>query len=203
MLVAAELKCACDTLTKHEGLFSWIYCDARGLPTVGVGEKISSDQAATMPFVDVATGASVDSEEKRVAWARAVDAFASGKTPESYCNCSTVRLPAEYILRRLNARIQECERAILAVCPKAGRFPIEAKLVLVDIVFAAGVQSFSRMDPLHCYCNAGLFATAADYVFTPGDATELAGDSTTWKLRNLWRRTTMVRAAINKNGVAK
>lgn len=195
MLTASELDQACDVLIEHEGLVPWLYCDSKGFPTVGVGDKCSSDQAATMPFIDRQTGLGVDGEAKRIAWARVCDAFQPGANAGAYATCSDLRLPVDFCRRRLVARLKgEFLPAIEVCCPQAAAFPVAAKLALVDIAYNVGAYGFGAFKQLIVDCNSLRFTAAADHVHTKKEGEDPCKPAT-WGKRNTWRRVMMLTAA--------
>jgi hypothetical protein len=193
MLSDSEMDQLCDVLIKHEGIVPWLYCDDRGFVTVGVGDKLTSNTAATMPFVDSA-GAGVDGEAKRIAYARVQDAYRQGLTADAYRACSDLRLPIDFCKRRLALRLKgEFLPAIACRCPDAANFPLAAKLVLVDIAYNVGVAGFNAFHSLIEACNALHFDKAADHVHTR-KAGEDPQNSATWGKRNMWRYKMMLLA---------
>lgn len=193
LLTTAELDLMLGILVEHEGLVPWMYCDNRGFVTVGVGDKLTSDTAATMPFVDIG-GNAVDGEAKRIAFARVQDAYQSCLTVTAYRACSDLRLPADFCKRRLDLRVkEEFLPAIERRCPNAASFPTGAKLVLVDIAYNVGVAGFGSFHSLIAACNAGQFGKAAENVHTKRCG-EDPSDWLTWGRRNRWRRMMMLSA---------
>jgi GH24 family phage-related lysozyme (muramidase) len=195
MLTANELDQVCDVLIEHEGLIPWLYCDVRGFVTVGVGDKVSSQSVLTMPFVHVADSCGATSEEKSQAFIRVQNHFAKGLTAVDYRACSDLRLPADFCRRRLESRVKgEFVPAIEKHCPQLASFPLQAKLVLVDIAYNVGVAGFAAFTQLIADCNSRQFAKAADEVHTAKEG-EDAKKPATWGKRNDWRRVTMGQAA--------
>jgi GH24 family phage-related lysozyme (muramidase) len=195
MLTDSELNEMCDVLIQHEGTVPWMYCDSRGFVTVGVGDKVSCDAAATMPFVD-GKGRPVCGEEKRIAWSRVVDSFKPGLDASAYSRVSDLRLPYDFIRRRLALRVREEFAPIVAKhCPQFVMFPTPAKLALVDIAYNVGVRSFGSFVRLIDYCNKLQFTLAAEEVHTKRDG-EDPQNLATWGKRNFWRRTMMLQADL-------
>jgi GH24 family phage-related lysozyme (muramidase) len=195
MLTDSELDVACDTLVEHEGLVPWLYCDSKGYVTVGVGDKVSLDGVATMPFVRRSDGSHADSEAKRAAWesVHGRPGFKAG----AYTALSDLRLPVEYCRRRLVARVKdEFVPAVEKHCPQFASFPPKAKLVLVDICYNVGVAGFAQFLTLIGLCNVFQFAKAAEHVHTKKEG-EDPHNPATWGRRNTWRRISMVQAATD------
>lgn len=197
MLADSELDQACDVLIEHEGLIPWLYCDSRGFPTVGVGDKVSNTTLLTMPFVHLADNRPAEQDAKRDAYARVLNFFHRGLTASAYCACSDLRLPADFCRRRLVYRVKsEFLPAIEKRCLQFASFPIEAKLVLVDIAYNVGVAGFADFVQLIADCSSLQFAAASEQVHTAKDG-EDPHDTKTWGKRNTWRRNTMLLAAKN------
>jgi GH24 family phage-related lysozyme (muramidase) len=193
MLTDSELDEMCKVLLQHEGMVPWLYCDSKGFVTVGVGDKVSCDGAATMPFVD-GKGRPVCGEEKRVAWSRVF--FRPHLDAATYALLSDLRLPHDYIVRRLALRVrEEFAPAVVKHCPQFAMFPTPAKLALVDIAYNVGAQGFGAFAQLIVYCNKLQFALAAEEVHTQ-HAGEDAKDIRTWGKRNTWRRNMMLQADL-------
>jgi GH24 family phage-related lysozyme (muramidase) len=197
MLTADELDQVCDTLIEHEGLIPWLYCDYRGFVTVGVGDKVSPSSVLTMPFVHMATGVGATSEEKSTAFVRVQDFFKKGLTAGAYRACSDLRLDAAFCRRRLQYRLNsEFIPAVEKQCPQFTYFPLQVKLVLIDICYnVGGGTGFAAFDYLIALCNSGQFGAAAEHVHTKKDG-EDPKNPATWGKRNTWRRNTMLAAVV-------
>ncbi len=199
MLTDDELDQVCDVLTEHERLIPWLYCDSRGFVTVGVGDKVSPTSVVTMPFVHMVDGCPADSNEKMDAFLQVQNRFAKGLLADHYRPMSDLRLPDDFCKRRLVYRLQsEFVPAIEKQCPAFDSFPVQAKLVLVDIAYNVGVQShvdgFVAFVQLIAACNAGNFLAASEQVHTTKEG-ENSKDPNTWGTRNTWRLLTMREAA--------
>lgn len=195
MLTAEELDQVCDVLVEHEGLIPWLYCDSRGFVTVGVGDKVSPKSVLTMPFMHLSDARPALTDEKQTAFIRTQDFFHKGLTASAYRAVSDLRLPADFCRRRLVYRVKsEFVPAVEFCCPQFASFPLQAKLVLVDIAYNTGVAGFAAFRQLIASCNSLQFAQAAEHVHTIKEG-EDARDVSTWGKRNTWRRNTMLLAA--------
>lgn len=195
MLTSDEMDQVCDVLIEHEGLIPWLYCDTRGFVTVGVGDKVNAENVATMPFVHMADNRHAESEEKCTAFARVQDLFMKGLTASAYCVCSDLRLDPEFCRRRLAYRVKsEFVPAIEKQCPQFATFPLQAKLVLVDIAYNVGSAGFGTFEYLHLHCNNRQFASASTEVHTQKDGEDPKRPDT-WGKRNRWRMLMMLEAA--------
>ena len=195
MLTDDELDQACAMLVDHEGLIPWLYCDSRGFVTVGVGDKVNPRSVVTMPFVHLSDSSPASADEKASAFVRVQKFFAKGLTASGYRAVSDLRLPADFCKRRLSARVTgEFVPAIEKQCPQFESFPVQAKLVLVDIAYNVGTAGFAAFQQLIADCNSRLFADAAEQVHTAKEG-EDPRDLRTWGKRNTWRRITMREAA--------
>jgi hypothetical protein len=191
MLNADELEQACDVLVEHEGLIPWLYCDVKGYVTVGVGDKVSSNTVATMPFVRLADGTGVDAAAKVAAFGCVRDFYKSGLTATAYCAVSDLRLPVDFCRRRLVLRLKsEFLPAIERLVVNAASLPTLVKLCLVDIAYNVGVAGFARFEALIADCNSLQFGKAAQHVHTKKVGEDPA-NWLTWGRRNKWRRLMM------------
>lgn len=195
MLTDDELDQARGILIEHERMVLWLYCDSKGFPTVGAGDKVRNKTVLTMPFVHMADNRPAEQQEKADAYARVLDFFKSGLTANAYCAVSDLRLPVDFCMRRVTYRLQnEFVPAIEKHCPQFASFPLPAKLVLVDIAYNAGVFGFADFDTLIADCNSLQFAKASFEVHTKKDG-EDPKKPATWGKRNRWRFVTMAQAA--------
>jgi hypothetical protein len=195
MLTDDELDQACDVLTENERLIPWLYCDVRGFVTVGVGDKVNPKSVVTMPFVHMVDGSPADSSEKTDAFLQVQNRFAKGLTADHYRPVSDLRLDAAFCRRRLVYRLKsEFLPAIEKQCPAFDRFPVQAKLVLVDIAYNVGTAGFAAFVELIADCNSRQFGRAADQVYTAREG-EDPREPSTWGARNTWRMQTMREAA--------
>ena len=195
MLTDDELDQVCAMLGEHEGLVPWLYCDTRGFVTVGVGDKVSPQSVLTMPFVHIVDSTHASADEKSSAFVRVQNFFAKGLTASGYRAVTDLRLPVDFCRRRLVYRLNsEFVPAIEKHCPQFASFPMQAKLVLVDIAYNVGCAGFAAFQQLIADCNSRLFADAAEQVHTAKDG-EDPRDLRTWGKRNTWRLQTMASAA--------
>jgi GH24 family phage-related lysozyme (muramidase) len=193
VLTGADFDLILDVLIAHEGCVPWMYCDSRGFVTIGIGDKLTSDMAAVMPFVD-GSGSPVDGEAKRIAFARVQDAWQPGWRAGAYEALTDLRLPVDYCRRRVVLRLKdEFIPAIERRCHEAASFPTAAKLALVDIAYNVGVAGFGAFHKLIDACNARNWEEAAKHVHTR-KAGEDPDDWHTWGRRNSWRRRMMLAA---------
>lgn len=202
MLTNDELDQVCDVLIEHEGLVPWLYCDTKGYVTVGVGDKVSPQSVLTMPFVHLANNNGATADEKANAYVKVQRFFHKGFTASAYTAVSDLRLPADFCRRRLAYRIKsEFVPAIEKHCPQFASFPLQAKLVLVDIAYNVGVAGFAMFDDLIRACNGGRFIDASNEVHTEKEGEDPRYPNT-WGKRNTWRRVTMIEAATNQERVS-
>ena len=195
MLTDDELDQVCAMLGEHEGLVPWLYCDTRGFVTVGVGDKVSEKSVLTMPFVHLSDSSPASADEKANAFVRVQNFFVKGLTASGYRAVSDLRLPADFCKRRLAARVTgEFVPAIEKQCPQFESFPVQAKLVLVDIAYNVGTAGFAAFQQLIADCDSRNFTQAAFEVHTAKDG-EDAKNPQTWGIRNTWRFSTMALAA--------
>lgn len=196
MLTADEFDQVCDVLIEHEGLIPWLYCDSRGFVTVGVGDKVSPKSVLTMPFVHMANSNAATSNEKMDAFVRVQNFYKKGLTASAYIAVSDLRLDAEFCRRRLLHRVKnEFVPGVAKRCPQFASFPLQAKLVLVDICYNVGVAGFGAFGELIAACNECRFVDAANEVHTAKEG-EDSKDPATWGKRNTWRQQALLCACV-------
>jgi GH24 family phage-related lysozyme (muramidase) len=195
MLTDEELDEACAILIEHEGLVPWLYCDLRGFVTVGVGDKVTPASVLTTPLTHLVDGSPANSEEKASAFIRVQNFFTKGLTAQAYRAVSDLRLDYVFCRRRLACRVKnEFVPAIEKQCPQFAVFPVEAKLVLVDIAYNVGIAGFATFVQLIEDCNSLQFGAAAQQVHTAKEG-EDPRNPETWGARNMWRHDTMLSAS--------
>jgi GH24 family phage-related lysozyme (muramidase) len=176
-------------LIAHEGVIPWLYCDIKGLPTIGIGNLAGTEQAfVALPMVHQG-GAHATDEEKRDVYARTLGAFAKGMTAMGYRCRSDLRLDHNDTLSLVTKRLEtEFIPGIKAVCHDFDEWPLAARRATVDMGYSLGVHGLVHGHPsLVAALQARDWATAAGECHRRKDG-EDPKDPTTWGTRNAWTR---------------
>ena len=181
-----------DDLEAHEGCTTWLYCDVRGLVTVGIGNLVASPQAcAELPF-HLRDGLAATDEAKADAWARVHRAFDKHKSAAYYKAFSDMRLGVGYVRSLVAHRLEtEFLPGIARLCPTFAEFPLPARRALVDMAYNLGVGVLGMFPHMLAACNEWDWAMAADQCHR----------STCRESRNAWTATMFVDADATK-GIA-
>ena len=152
-----------DDLEAHEGSTTWLYCDVRGFVTVGIGNLVSSSDAAkAYPFVHRDTNAFATDEEKIAGWQAVKDAYNQTKSAMFYQSICDLRLALDYVKSLVATRLSnEFVPGIIRLCPRFASFPLPARRALVDMAFNLGVHGLGMFPHMLAACNAGDWAMAA------------------------------------------
>jgi GH24 family phage-related lysozyme (muramidase) len=178
-----------DDLEAHEGFTTWLYCDVRGLVTVGIGNLVASPQAcAELPFQrHDGTGATLD--EKCDAWMRVHNAFDKSKAAIYYQAFSDVRLTEDFVRSLVSQRLErEFLPGIVRLCPRFETFPLPARRALVDMAYNLGVGGLGMFSHMLAACNAGDWEMAANQCHR----------STCRESRNAWTAQMFIDADVTK-----
>ena len=158
-----------DDLAEWEGETTWLYCDVRGLVTIGIGNLVKdADACAALPLAhalllpDGSPAPEVTEDNKRDAYCRVLNAFNSPKSANAYRAISDLRLTEGFVAQLVGQRLEtEFYPGLLRLCPSFDGFPLSARRALVDMAYNLGVHGLSEFPHLLEACNAGDWAEAA------------------------------------------
>lgn len=182
-------------LEAHEGCCTWLYCDSRGYATTGIGNLVADvDACAALPWVHALAPVggpltAVTDDEKRMLYARVVNAFGDAKPAASaYRLLSNLRLELDFVIGLVGQRLEtEFVPGIRELCPDFDKFPLPARRALVDLAYNLGVHGLSNFQMLLTACNSGDWATAARQCHRSS-----CRDS-----RNVWTATMFIDASVS------
>lgn len=142
-------------LAAHEGCCTWLYCDAWGNATTGIGNLVAdADACAALPW----TG----TDDPRDVYTRVLNAFGPVKPGSSaYANLSDLRLTLDVVTGLVSQRLEaEFLPGLRRLCPGFDGFPLAARRALVDMAYNLGVGGLAKFVHLLAACNAGDWETA-------------------------------------------
>lgn len=149
----------------HEGQIPWLYCDVKGLVTVGIGHLVPSADAASRlaMFANADCVRMASPQELREAWVAVKQSFAPGKGVMAYKGVSAPRM-GEHDARALCQRRlrNEFVPAVEAAFPAIASWPDTAVRAVLDIAYNCGAHCFDRGWPaLVAACRRMDWPTAA------------------------------------------
>ncbi len=152
-----------DDLVQHEGCIPWLYCDVRGLITIGIGNLVPTPEAAqAMPLHHMATGEPATPDQKLAAWVKVKDGFTLNRAAIFYRQFSDLRMfdaeIAQLVASRLDAEFMP---GLHRLFHGFDAFPLPARRALVDMAYNLGVHGLSHFVRLIAACQAQDWATAA------------------------------------------
>lgn len=148
-------------LTYFEDSVPWMYRDANGYVTVGVGQMLPRGSSAqALAFVDAAgsraTGAAILADYFRVL------ALPSAMNANSYHVQASLLLTDATITTLLKERVEEFDSALSGRFANYGTFPDSARLGLLDMIYDLGVHGlFSGFPTFMRYAEDTDWANAA------------------------------------------
>jgi GH24 family phage-related lysozyme (muramidase) len=178
---------AVSVLIEHEGCVPWMYCDRKGLVTVGIGHLLSHSGAAEgLSFVR-ADGADASADEKLEAWGDVKRYFAPGLTADGYRSVTTLRLSKEMAARVFRVRLlAEFLPGLERRFPGLLAWPRPAQLAVIDMAYSLGLGGLDRYERFGAFLRARNFEGAARECARAGSRPS----------RNLWTQDTLEKAAI-------
>lgn len=151
-----------DDIAQFEGVTTWLYCDVRGFPTIGVGNLVANADAAIKLPLAGAAGTSATDEEKRVAWTTVVNAFAKGHSAEFYRHLTTLRITEEFAFELCAQRIEsDFMPGIRKLCHDFDQWSEPAQRAILDMAYNLGIRGLSHFVNLLSACQAHDWAAAA------------------------------------------
>jgi GH24 family phage-related lysozyme (muramidase) len=157
-------------LEAHESCVEWLYCDTRGLVTIGIGNLVeNADACAALPLAhalmlpDGSPPPEVTDEDKRHAYCRVVNAFGPPyPSANAYRSVTDLRVSQNFVVGLVGQRLEtEFYPGLLELCPGFDGFPLPARRALIDMAYNLGVHGLSKFPYLLVACNAGNWAEAA------------------------------------------
>lgn len=180
-----------DDIAQFEGCTTWLYCDSRGFPTIGIGNLVANAEAAVALPLATATGASATDEEKREAWTVVVSAYAKGHSAEFYRHLTTLRITEAFAFELCAQRIEsDFLPGIRKLCHDFDRWPAPAQKAILDMAYNLGIHGLSYFVNLLSACQAQDWAAAAHECHR----------STCRESRNLWTAQMFIDAAAATKG---
>jgi GH24 family phage-related lysozyme (muramidase) len=172
-------------LIDHEGCVTWLYCDTRGLVTIGIGNlvKMASD-AEALPLSHGDTGLEATSEEKRQAHRAVMTAFRDGRPAIYYAEVSDLRITKEFAHELLNQRLEGAFLpALRRRFPEFDQWPQQAQRVAVDMIYSLGERGLVERFPHFVHaCRIQDWGLAAQHCTRASGRTPDGGLGR----RNLW-----------------
>jgi GH24 family phage-related lysozyme (muramidase) len=156
-----------------EGVSAWMYLDAGGVVTAGVGHALYGPQdAANMRWEPGAVTTPADDYA-------AVLKAKPGQLAKEYAALTSNRLSDDAIDTQHRADLTAKWTQLNASCPWVSGCPVPAQAALLDLSFQVGAEGIKRGFPKLCAaCQSSDWATAAQEVIVP------AAQSS----RNQWRQ---------------
>lgn len=173
----------------REGCTTWLYCDVRGYPTIGIGNLVASPAAAiALPFRDT-FGATPTEDDKREAWKTVVGAFDKSHSAAFYKHLTTLRLTDDFVYQLAATRLErDFLPGIRKLCHDFDAWPETAQRAIVDMAYNLGVHGLSHFVNLLGACQAQDWAAAAHECHR----------STCRDSRNAWTMTMFIDAEATK-----
>jgi GH24 family phage-related lysozyme (muramidase) len=196
-------------LEEHEGCTTWLYCDRRGLVTVGLGNLVSTPGACVaLPFAHKKTGLAATDEQKAAAWQAVKHAFdVKNVRPAMYYTPLTdLRLTRDFAYSLMGSRLKaEFLPALRHVCPGFDGFPEPARRALVDMIYSLGIGAFTpaHWPSLLAACNSippNWANTLDDGTCDPKSAAAQCHRNGGTETRNDWTAQCFIDAAMATGG---
>ena len=139
-----------DDIAVWEGLVLWMYLDKKGLVTTGIGNLLSTTEAArALPWF---YGNVLATPEQVTGDWMAVVSATRGKPAHAYASLTRCRLTAEFTEAHARGRLEHeflpgCRRVVTGF----DELPLAARRALVDMIYSLGergLASYGNM--LHC-----------------------------------------------------
>lgn len=185
-------------LPGFEGVVPHFYLDSKGLVTCGMGHYVPDAAAAlAIPFL---VASSSDTGEVAPIWItteyeRVRDCGQPGHSPDFYRSQLRLqlRLSEGWAERDAAERLEsEFLPALPGIFPAFKRYPLEAQVALLDMIYNLGTHGLRKWHGLIQACEGFNFARAAEESHRVG-----IQDS-----RNAWARAQFLAAEKSKGGVA-
>jgi GH24 family phage-related lysozyme (muramidase) len=137
-------------LTLNEGEVPWMYCDVKGLVTVGIGNLVKTPEVAVeLPFCHLANQKPASDEEKHAAWAKVHRLYEQSQSAlmhtsvklsaQAYRAVTDLRLPldasSELLARRLRAEFLPAARRVFQ---DFDQWPQTVQRAVVDMTYSLG-----------------------------------------------------------------
>ncbi len=146
MLTQAERQTLRKKLTAYEGQVDHMYLDTAGYVTVGVGHMMADVSAAQkLPFLD-AKGKHASAADIKVDY-DAVKKQAPGRLAVFYKRFTKLHLAQAEIDRLTNQHIDSFYKELKIIYKDFDKFPSEAKLALMDMIFNLGMTNLKNRWP--------------------------------------------------------
>jgi GH24 family phage-related lysozyme (muramidase) len=171
----------------REGCTTWLYCDSRGLPTVGIGNLVASPKdCAALPFAHP-SGTPATEDEKRDLWKAVVNAFEKGEGAGFYRTLSTLAISRAFAYELAAKRIErDFIPGIKRLCHEFDEWPEQAQRAIVDMAYNLGIGGLSHFVNFLGACQSRDWATAAKECHR----------ATCRKSRNDWTEQMLVAASL-------
>lgn len=177
-------------LLAHEAFVPWMYCDNRGLVTVGIGNLLATaDAAADLPFINKVTGLLVSDDTKRSAWDAVRRAYQKDHAAGAYQSCSALRLGSNVALELMNKRLDsEFLPVLYRLFHTFDQWPQAAQRASMDMIYSLGTgRGISEFVNWIAAGQRGDFATMAqECVRSSGRRNPTPTDPQGLGPRNLW-----------------
>ncbi len=161
MLSEKELETLRNKLAEYEGEIPHMYLDSKGLVTVGVGNLITSVQAAqALPFINQA-GEPATADEIKADY-DSVKQQQGNRIASFYKPFTKLIMTQEGMDELTNKHIDTFYKEIKKIFSEFDDFPSEAKLALLDLIFNLGMTNLKNKWPnLNKAVNAKNWGDAA------------------------------------------
>lgn len=195
------LKLVLEDLLEHEGCVPWLYCDSRGLVTIGVGNLVKTERdVVNLPLHHLNTGVVATDEEKVASWRRVHESYSKGASAEAYRKHTDLRITREYATERVRERVTtEFLPAMHRLFHSFDSWPWSAQRAALDMVYSLGVRGMdgiSHYPDMVAAGQRGDFAgMARECVRSSGRRAPSKGDPEGLGPRNIWTRDRFLQAA--------
>ena len=135
---------------EHEGVVGHMYLDVVGLVTIGVGFMLPNAAAAlALELVRRDSGAAATDGEKAQDW-ESVHAQEKAKLASTYKKFTKLDLPDSEVDLELESRLDDFARNLRQRFPKFDRFPDQAQIGLLDMIYSLGPRGLFNGFPTFC-----------------------------------------------------
>jgi hypothetical protein len=180
-----------EDILRHEDCITWLYCDPKGYPTIGVGDRVCDlRDFVLLPLEHVGTGVLATDEEKIAAWSVVEQAYRKGRSAVTYRGLTDLRISREFALDRAKQRLEsEFLPPILRVFHRFHSWPVGPKRAVLDIAYNCGAHWMNGFPSLVSACQSEDWAKAAKECFRADARRPPTGaDPEGLGPRNIWTR---------------
>lgn len=161
MLTVIEKQTIRKNLEEYEGFIEHIYRDSKGFATVAVGHMMPNVQAAQQLTFYTKNGVMATAAEIKVDY-DAVMKQPANRLAAFYKRFTTLKMNQTDADLLTNKHIDAFYKELKLIYPDFDKFPSEAKLALIDIIFNVGMTNLkNRWPTMNAAIKVKDWATAA------------------------------------------